>query len=39
LNSQPHLKHAATLPCDLSFITIHVSDYRFSQNLIFPKIA
>jgi len=27
-NPPPHLKHVATLPCDLSLITMHASDFR-----------
>jgi len=27
LNNQPHLKHVATLPCDLLSITIDASDF------------
>jgi len=29
LNIKPHIKLIATLPCDLSLITIHVSDCRY----------
>jgi len=27
MNSPPHLKHVATLPCDLSLTTTHASNF------------
>ena len=33
LNSPPHLKHVATLPCDLLLITMHASDFRLFSNI------
>ena len=28
LNNLPHFRHVATLPCDLSLITMHASDFH-----------
>jgi len=33
LSNPPHLKHVATLPCDLSSITVHVSDFRLFSDI------
>jgi len=33
LNSPPHVKHVATLPCDLSLITMHASNFRQFSNI------
>jgi len=38
LSVSPHLKCLATLPCDVSLITIHVSGCCYSLTLIFHKI-
>jgi len=39
LNNPPHITHVATLPCDLSLITMHVSGCRYSfPILVFHKL-
>ena len=38
-NSPPHLKHVATLPCDLLLITIHVSNFRYFPTRMFHKVV
>ena len=38
-NSPPHLKHVATLPCDLLLITMHASNLRYFPILMFHKVV
>ena len=33
LNNLPHLQHVTTLPCDLSLIMMHASDFRQFSNI------
>jgi len=33
LNNPPHLKHVATLPCNLSSITMRASDFRWFSDI------
>jgi len=39
LNSPPHLKHVATLPCDLLLITKHASNFRYFPIRMFHKVV
>jgi len=39
LNSPPHLKHVATLPCDLLLITMHALNFRYFPIRMFYKVV
>jgi len=39
MNSPPHLKSVATLPCDLSLIMMHASIFDSFPILMFHKVV
>jgi len=39
LNSPPHLKHVAALPCDLLLITMHATNFRYFPIRMFHKVV